>query len=293
MNALQKLRRWYNRPNKSTFAQYVETFIIILPIAFFIRTFFYGLYQVPTGSMEVTMLIGERFFADKFTVLFSSPKRGDIITFNDATFDYSKNPYIRTFQKYVWGPSNWTKRVIGLPGDHVQGIMEDGKPVIYINGEKLDEPYINPYPLIAAFKDGKMPASGLYKSWDPKKNFEDQPYYAMDEKDVIFAKRFLTRYGEDPVRYPYTPVYDAQGKNLDEYDIKLGANEYWVLGDNRRGSNDSRFWGPLDGDLIHGKIVLRLISIDSNDSWLIFDLLSNPISFWKRVRWSRFMQLVY
>jgi len=290
---MQRFRKWYNRPNKSTLAQYIETFVIILPIAFIIRTFFYGLYQVPTGSMEVTMLVGERFFADKFTVLFSPPKRGDIISFNDATFDYSKNPYKRMFQKYVWGPSNWTKRVIGEPGDHVQGIMEDGKPVVYVNGKKLDEPYVNPYPLIASFKDGQLPESGLFKSWDPEKNLEDQPFYAMNQQDVLFAKRFLNRIGREQILYPYTPVYDAQGKNLDEYDIKLGPDEYWVLGDNRKGSNDSRFWGPLPADLIHGKIVFRLISIDSNDSWLVFDLLSNPISFWKRVRWSRFLQVMH
>ncbi len=107
------------------------------------------------------------------------------------------------------------------------------------------------------------------------------------------AKRFLQQYREDSLRSPYEPVYDAQGKNLDEYDITLGQNQYWALGDNRRGSNDSRFWGPLDGQLIHGKIVFRLLSIDSNDSWLVFDILMHPIGFWKRVRWSRFFQPVY
>jgi hypothetical protein len=79
---------------------------------------------------------------------------------------------------------------------------------------------------------------------------------------------------------------------LDEYDIYLANDEYWVLGDNRLGSNDCRYWGPLKASLIHGKIVFRLISIDSNESWLILDILKNPIEFWKRVRWSRFFQPV-
>lgn len=292
MTIFKRVHAWYNRPNKSTIVQYIETFVIILPIAFVIRTFFYGLYQVPTGSMETTMLVGERFFADKFTVLYSAPARGDIITFNDPNFDYSDNPYMRLFQRYVWGPSNWTKRVVGVPGDHVQGVMEDGKPEIYINGEKLDQPYINKYPLLAEFKDGKMPPSGLFKSWDPEFSYENQPFYQMDERDVRLAKRYLHYYGEENIRYPQVSV-ERNGKNLDVYDHYLGPNEYWVLGDNRRGSNDSRFWGKLDGQLIHGKIVWRLISIDSNDSWLIFDLLSHPIEFWKRVRWSRFFQRVH
>lgn len=288
---IHKLYRWYKRPNKSTIAQYVETFIIIVPLAFFIRTFFYGLYQVPTGSMETTMLVGERFFADKFTVLFWAPQREEIITFNDPTFEYSDNKWKRLFEQYVWGPSNWTKRVIGQPGDHVQGVVEDGKPVIYINEHKLDEPYVNKYPLLAVYVDGKTPVPWTFKSYDPAFSFEDQPFYKMNEFDVERAKRLLKHYDEEYMRMPYTPLVQF-GKNLDEYDVHLGSDEYWVLGDNRLGSNDCRYWGPLKASLIHGKIKFRLISIDSSDSWLIFDILKHPIEFWTRVRWSRFFQRV-
>lgn len=61
MNALHRFWTWVRRPNKSTIAQYIETFVVVVPLAFVIRTYFYGLYQVPTGSMETTMLVGERF----------------------------------------------------------------------------------------------------------------------------------------------------------------------------------------------------------------------------------------
>src|SRR6476659_7982559 len=93
--------------------------IFWLAIAFLIRTFGYGLYQVPTGSMETTMLVGERFFADKLSTVFYSPTRGDIITFNDPTYDYSDNKFMNLWQNYVWGPSNWTKRLIAVPGDEI------------------------------------------------------------------------------------------------------------------------------------------------------------------------------
>jgi signal peptidase I len=292
MHVIRTIRTWYNRPNKSTIMQYVETFAIILPIAFIIRTFFYGLYQVPTGSMETTMLVGERFFADKLTVLFWTPQYKDIISFNDPNFNYSDNPYMRTFERYVWGPSNWTKRVIGIPGDHVKGLIEEGKPVIYINDVKLDEPYVNQYPLLAVYNDNKNNPWD-FRSWDKSVAFDQQPFYMMSAFNVTRAARLLKQYGIESVRNPYEPSYDQYGRNVDEYDIKLGPNQYWVLGDNRRGSSDSRFFGPLDGQLIHGKIVFRLISIDSTDSWLIFDLLTHPIEFWKRVRWSRFFQRIY
>lgn len=291
MNVFKRIYAWFKRPNKSTFEQYLETFIIILPIAFVIRTFFYGLYQVPTGSMEVTMLVGERFFADKFTIQFSQPQRGDIITFNDPKYDYSDNKWQRLFQRYVWGPSNWTKRVIGIPGDQLKGVIENGQPVIYLNGKKLEEPYINPYPLLAVYKEGGVPPWN-FRSWDKNYDYQNQPFYIMDPMDVLRASRILRQYGEEPIRRPYEPVYDHKGHNVDEYDIALGPDEYWVLGDNRRGSLDSRFWGPLKSEHIHGKIIWRLISIDSTDSWLIFDLIKNPIDFWKRIRWSRFFQRV-
>ena len=61
----------------------IKEILALLTIVFLIRTFGFGLYQVPSGSMETTMLVGERFFADKFTYLFTAPKRGDIISMNE------------------------------------------------------------------------------------------------------------------------------------------------------------------------------------------------------------------
>ena len=56
------------KKQQSFFSSVVE-FIFLLMIVFFVRTFFFGLYQVPTGSMETTMLVGERFFADKLSII--------------------------------------------------------------------------------------------------------------------------------------------------------------------------------------------------------------------------------
>ncbi len=272
----------------------IKTLVIILPIAFFIRTFFYGLYQVPTGSMETTMLVGERFLANKLGVWFKAPEHGDIITFNDAwQFTYSKNPTVRLFQMYVWGPSNWTKRVIGVPGDHIKGVVEDGKPVIYLNDKKLDEPYLNQYPLIGLYIDGMSPADGAayhWRSYDPKVSYQDQPFYRMKKENALIAKRILPRLGRRWMREPDTIIEDRRpdGTLRDEFDVQLGDNDYWVMGDNRLGSGDSRFYGSLHGSYIHGKIIFRLWSIDSYESWWILDLIKHPIDFWRRVRWSRF-----
>src|SRR5438105_12997339 len=120
--------------NKKSFSAQAIEFVFLLALIFLIRTVFFGLYQVPSGSMETTMLIGESFFADKFTYWIRKPQRGEIISFNDPLYEYSPNPFMKFFEQYVWGPSNWTKRVIAVPGDTVEGRIEDGKPAVYVNG---------------------------------------------------------------------------------------------------------------------------------------------------------------
>src|SRR5579872_4697513 len=146
------------RTEKRGFISQVTEITTLLIIVFLIRTFGFGLYQVPTGSMETSMLVGERFFADKFTYSFlRKPARSEVIAFNEppAFFAYSKNKVMRLFQDYVWGPSNWTKRVVGIPGDLVEGKIENGKPVVYVNGQLLDEPYLNTYPLIMVYREDR------------------------------------------------------------------------------------------------------------------------------------------
>ena len=297
----------------------IKEMIVLILVVFLIRTFIFGLYQVPTGSMETTMLVGERFFADKFTPIFSSPKHNDIIAFNDPLFPYSSNPIIRTYQEYVgwpiwpWGPMNWTKRVIGIPGDHIKGVVEDGKPVVYRNGEKLDEPYLNKYPLLATVD----PTGTMldWRSYDPNMSFLKQPFYRVDESRLIRANQLqewlldrlkstmVVTSDELMLRTPGTVIAEPgdflrtqKGNSFwtrtDEFDIHLGENQYWLMGDNRRGSRDCRDFGPIGGRLIHSRILYRIWSIDSGESWWIVDLIKHPIDFWKRMRWNRFFQRV-
>jgi signal peptidase I len=321
----------HKNKKQQTWLESISEFCFLLIIVFLIRTFGFGLYQVPTGSMETTMLVGERFFADKLSYNFRLPRHGEIIAFNDPSFKYVDNPFMQLFQRYVWGPSNWTKRVIGVPGDILKGVIENGKPVVYRNGQKLEEPYINSYPLLSVYRhdiseiyvsieeevqkasrrhrvdkgavelytERRLEQEKMHRSYDSSKAYNQQPFYGFIEDRVVRDDQ-----GNPEQIIPGTPLTSRDGKSVpsetsnnwngsDVYYIKLGAGEYWCMGDNRLGSHDCRFFGPITQREIHGRIVFRIWSIDSDESWWILDLIKHPINFWQRVRWNRFFQLMW
>lgn len=285
----KKIIAWYTRPNKSYIADTLESLIVIIPMVFLIRTCLFGLYQVPTCSMEPTMLVGDRFIGDKLTPYFSSPKHGDIVAFNDPLYQYSENPVINFYERYVsFSITSWTKRVIGIPGDHIEGRIEDNQTVIYRNGERLDEPYVNSYPIIELYNPDQINNPNfmrgfVHRTFDATKRWDDQPFYRINPADVVRAKQLRSK----TVFCPHEPTAK------DVFDVHLGENEYWMMGDNRQGSGDSRSWGPLKGNHIHAKILFRIWSLDSDESWFFIDMLKHPIDFWTRLRWSRFLNILY
>ncbi len=281
-------------------------FFSMLLLVFLIRTFIFGLYWVPTCSMEPTMLVGESFFADKLTPLFSPIKHGDIISFNEPIYSYSDNWLVRLFQNYIYGPQNWTKRVIAIPGDRIQGKIEHGRPVVYLNGELLDEPYVNQFPVVAvreaSYQLTLMPPfftkkmSETVRTYDPSLSITDkaQPFYCIKPEEI------LPHVQSPLIFYPHTPAY-RYSYFFDIFDITLGKDEYFLMGDNRQGSADSRAFGrikrsfiPKKGEtLIHGRIVLRLFSFDIQNS-LIYEIFTNPFGFFKKTRsWSRWFSKVH
>jgi signal peptidase I len=123
------------RPALGCLFEVVETLVLTVVIFLGIQTFVAQPYKVQQGSMEVTLLPDQYVLVDKLTPHWSTYQRGDIIVFDP--------------------PSNWTggtgvpfiKRVIGLPGDHVE--LRDG--AVYVNETRLDEPYV--------YTDGGPPAT--------------------------------------------------------------------------------------------------------------------------------------
>lgn len=154
---------------------------LILVVYYLLSLFLFQFNTVDGASMYPTMDGGDRIVVNKISLLIGSDlKRGDIITIRG-----SKVPSGRIEKDVI-------KRVIGLPGDQIS--VEDG--YVYLNGEKLDEPYL-----------------------------------------------------ENPgLTYPVQPSYA---------EVTLGENEYYVLGDNRLHSADSRSFGVVPREAIMGSVLFR------------------------------------
>lgn len=103
------------------FKEWIVPVAIALVIVLFLNKFVFILVTVPTGSMEDTILPGDRLYVNElFNV--KNAERGDILVFKSDELDEKR----------------LVKRLIGLPGDTVE-VKSDGS--VYVNGEKLDEPY--------------------------------------------------------------------------------------------------------------------------------------------------------
>jgi signal peptidase I len=121
-------RRPGRSSTKRVAIEWVVLIAVALSIAFVIKTFAFQAFYIPSGSMEPTLMIGDRVLVNKLSYDFHDVNRGDIIVF-DAP------PGARTADI-----SDLVKRVIGLPGDTVT-FPGDGH--VYVNGKLLREPYLS------------------------------------------------------------------------------------------------------------------------------------------------------
>ncbi len=248
-------------PPKSVWREYFESAVVTVVMALFGMTFIVQAVKVPTGSMQNTITIGDHLLVNKFIFApgESLPflpqreiKRGDIIVFKYPGNIYNpESDFERPDNKPI--VTNYVKRVIGLPGDTIR---LDGRNVI-VNDQPLPEHQID------AVDPGKDRPLELVKDAAPRK--PGQPY------DVYYSPDYST---DD------YPIFKHEGNGRE---ITVPPDKYFVMGDNRNNSQDSRYWGFVPREYVIGRAMFVYWSYDEGASQE-----GNPLYlFFKNTRWSR------
>ena len=120
MNDIAFLRKDPQEWFRIKWKEWGEPFVVAVILALIIRTFLIGPYKIPTGSMEPTLMVGDRIFVDKLSCRFREAKRGEVVVF--------KYPLDRK--------KDFVKRLIAFGGEEVE--IREGS--IYIQGKKIEEP---------------------------------------------------------------------------------------------------------------------------------------------------------
>jgi len=224
------------------FAETSESIFPVLAVVLVLRSFVYEPFQIPSGSMMPTLLVGDFILVEKFAyslrdpvwrheiVKLGEPKRGDVVVFKypgDPTVDY-------------------IKRVIGLPGDRI----------IYRNHTR----YV-----------GKACSHGTPDCPEPVKieaQFEAQGEFKFDNVPFNRLHENLLGVGHDILQMPFpdTNVYPSSRGQLEPNMWDVPAGHYFVMGDNRNKSADSRYWGFVPEANLVGKASAIWISFEFDDT---------------------------
>lgn len=231
-------------PTKSKPREYTEAILVALFFALLLRTFVVQAFRIPTGSMKDTLLVGDFLLVNKFIYGARTP---DGIPWTDITFPVWRLPTIREPQagdivvfKYPRDPKlDYIKRCIAVGGQTVE--MRDG--VVYIDGKPEGE-----------------------------KEFIKEEYDAAEGHAVRYYK--ITR----PTGQIYT-IRNYAEKPGDYYGpITVPPGQFFMMGDNRDNSQDSRYWDCLPRENVVGQALIIYFSVDTDKPWL---------AWLKNIRWGR------
>lgn len=180
-----------NEKTKAIIKEIIETIVITLVLVILIRNFIGEPRWIPSASMRPTLMEGDRIFIEKITGFFQPPQRGDIIVFYPPSETLKQDPWSK-FTRLTGFFNNdiaYIKRVIGTPGDLYEFKGEDG---VYINHKKINEPYINPEPMMGCrpnmYCDLKIPAGYYFMMGDNRNNSNDSRYWGLLPKNRIIGK---------------------------------------------------------------------------------------------------------
>lgn len=185
--------------------KWLRELLIVIIVVLLIRAFLVQAYNIPSGSMKPTLLVGDFILVNKLVYRFSEPQRGDIVVFK-----WPLNPNI-----------DFIKRIIGMPGDTIEVRGEK----VFLNGQEV------PLRLIESMEEDGI----------TKLIYEEVLPNGLKHKIALYDSPLIERRN----------VY-----------IKIPEGYYFVMGDNRDNSEDSRYWGLLPKENIVGKAFVIYFSGD-------------------------------
>jgi signal peptidase I len=242
--------------------------------ALIIKTFLIETSRVPTGSMESTIMVGDFLFVNKFVYGSSSPRN---IPFTDIALPYFQMPAIREPKRgdivvfEFQGERdefkseqimNYVKRCIGTPGDTV----EIRNKVVFVNGKEIKRPPHIQYTQSTQAKG--IPDFQIFPKGETWNKDHYGPLVVPRAGDVIELnilniekwRTIIDREFERRVVSVDNGKVLIDGKEVTSY--KLKKDYYFMMGDNRDESWDSRFWGFVPRDKIVGEAFLIYWSWD-------------------------------
>jgi len=171
---------------KTQIREWVESILIAIVIALFIREFVVQAFKIPSGSMIPTFQIGDRIFVNKFIY-------GARIPFTDIRLPAVRQPHrgdIVVFKAPETPKKDFVKRLIGLEGEKV--LIKEGH--IYVNGEIVDDPDIRGFYYYNRGDYGKegeeivVPKDSYYVLGDNSANSRDSRYWGFFPKKSLIGK---------------------------------------------------------------------------------------------------------
>jgi signal peptidase I len=205
--------------------EYGKSFFPVIAIVFLLRSFLVEPFKIPSGSMVPTLVVGDFILVNKFTygirlpilnkkiIDLNQPKRGDVMVFR-----YPEDPSL-----------DYIKRVVGLPGDRVTYLNK----VLSINGREVPRTPMPDY----------LHRERIHYSKQYKEKTGDVEHAILVEEDappgVPFVKQF--------------PFRENCTYNIDGVSCTVPPGHYYMMGDNRDNSADSRVWGFVPDENIVGR----------------------------------------
>ncbi len=258
--AAKKESEQEGKPRETT-VEFLASLAGVLVTGLFIITFIVQAFEIPSSSMENTLLIGDHVFVNRVQFAPRTRWAGPILPYRDI-----RHGDIVVFLSPAEAGLYVVKRIMGVPGDRIH--LRDG--VVYRNGQKLDEPY--------AIRQAREGDAG------DRDNYKDN-----------FPAASPTEFTGVTDDWAQQLPQHIQGE-----DLVVPADSYFAMGDNRDVSYDSRFWGFIPKENVIGRPMFIYWSFETPPnqykqteiSQRVGFLFHVAIHFLDQTRWRRTLRAV-